>query len=45
MIIDSTRGVLGGAISSQGSNLALPVKKLVIEKLCEKIALFLFHVV
>jgi hypothetical protein len=37
--------VLGGAIASAASNLAPPVKKLVIEKLCEKIAFFLFHVV
>jgi hypothetical protein len=34
--IGATRGVLGGAIALPGSNVATPVKKLVIEKLCEK---------
>jgi hypothetical protein len=36
--IGATSGVLGGSIVS-------PVKKLIIEKLCEKIVFFLFHIV
>jgi hypothetical protein len=43
--IGATMGVLGGAIVSPSSNLTTPVKKLVIEKLCEKITFFLFYVV
>jgi hypothetical protein len=43
--IGATRGVLGGFIAPTGSNLAPPVKKLIIEKLCEKLVFFLFHIV
>jgi hypothetical protein len=34
--------VLGSAIAPPGSNLAYPVKKLIIEKLYEKIVFFYF---